>query len=97
MSDDIDIRVRYDHRLASVKTEVEFNWPALGEHFMRANSEQQAEFLIGWGAEADALGYLAEDRQYMYIAEGIPNEHIRLSLSDRLRRLADWLDPTVEK
>lgn len=92
MSDETDIRIRYDHRLASVKTEVEFNWGSIGEHFVRASSEQQAKFLIGWEAEADALGYLPEGHQYQYIADAIPHERIRQHIADRLRRLADFLE-----
>lgn len=92
MSDDVDIRVRYDHRLASVHTEIDLNWAAIGEHFIRANSEDQARFLLGWEAEADALGYLNEDTQYLYIAEAIPHERIRTNLGARLRRLANFLD-----
>lgn len=93
MPDDVDIRIRYDHRLAAVKTELSFNWGALGEHFMRASSEQQAEFLLGVEAEADALGYLSEDTQYLFIADAIPHERIRRSIADRLRRLAEFLIP----
>lgn len=93
MDDEIDIRTRYDHRLANIKTEIEFNWAAIGEHFIRADSERQARFLLGWEAEADALGYLNEDLQYRYIADALPVERTRTNIAERLRRLADFLSP----
>lgn len=80
------------HPLGTLAIEVRFDWYSLGEHFIRANSEDQAMFLLGWGAEADALGYLNEGTQYLYIAEAIPDRHIRVSIADRLRRLANFLD-----
>lgn len=92
MDDEVDINVRYDHRLASVKTEVEFNWSAIGEHFVRAKSDDQAALLLGWDAEADALGFLNEDRQYMYISDAIASERVRHNIADRLHRLAEALE-----
>ncbi len=87
----VDIRTRSAQRLATVITEVRLDWSALGEHFAAASSEQQAEFFLGFEAEFEAMGYLDEDRQYAYIAEGIPAEHIRNSIADRLTRLAEAL------
>ncbi|MGC0251536.1 hypothetical protein [Pseudactinotalea sp. Z1748] len=93
MDDEIDIRTRYDHRLANVKTEIEFNWAALGEHFIRTDSERQARFLLGWEAEADALGHLSENLHYYYIADALPDERTRTNIAEQLRRLADFLSP----
>lgn len=93
MSDDTDIRVRYDHRLAAIKVEVDFNWSELGEQFMRASNEEQAHFLLGWDRAADRMGLLPMARQYRYISEALPHEQVRRAVSQRIYELAEYIDP----
>jgi len=92
-----NVRFRNDHHLASIKTEIELDWRGLGEEFMVRNSEEQASFLLGFEASAHDMGFLGEDLQYSYIADAIPHPHIRKSIADRLRRLADHMAETEEE
>lgn len=91
MSNDADIRTIDVGGLATIETTVEFHWDRLGEHFMRAGSEQQADFLRGWLHAAEQLGYNATENQYLYIAEATGSSATRQAIASQLNSLADWL------